>query len=228
MISERDATGEIKSMGLFNRVEDAIKAFSERRFCILFSESEQEADLCIPADGITAAAILTMARVASGLICLALPKEKLRKLQIDKLPSKYAVQDTPFYESVDSCDVRSGISPKDRAATIRKVIDPNARPEDLSRPGHLMLLGACDSILERDGHTEGVVELCRLAGLYPGGLLCELVSDSGDMMNAQELKALAKKSRIPIISIGMLTQFIRSFLPKKDLTREIKQHTINL
>jgi len=199
---------------MLSRVEDAIKAFSERRFCILFSESEQEADLCIPADGITAAAILTMARVASGLICLALPKEKLRKLQIDKLPSKYAVQDTPFYESVDSCDVRSGISPKDRAATIRKVIDPNARPEDLSRPGHLMLLGACDSILERDGHTEGVVELARLAGLYPGGILCEIIGSDGDMATAQELKAIAKKLRAPIITVGALAKFARSFLPK--------------
>ena len=201
-------------MGLFDRIEDAIKAFEARRFCIIFSEKEKEADLACPADGITAAAILTMARVASGLICLALPKKRLEELQIDKLPSKYAVQDTPFYESVDSRDVRSGISPKDRAATIRKVIDPNTQPEDLARPGHLQLLGACDSIIERDGHTEGVIELTRLAGLYPAGVLCELISDSGDMMNAKELRSLAKKLRVPIISVGMLTEFLRSLLKK--------------
>jgi len=202
-------------MGVFNRVEDAIKAFSARKFVILFSESEQEADLCIPADGITAASILTMARVASGLICLALPKKRLEELEIDKLPSKYAVQDTPFYESVDSRDVRSGISPKDRAATTRKVIDPDTRPEDLSKPGHLMLLGACDSILERDGHTEGVVELARLAGLYPGGILCEIIGSDGDMATAQELKRLARRLRIPIISVGALAEFMRSLLPKR-------------
>ena len=202
-------------MGLFNRVEDAIKAFQERKFCILFSETENEADLCIPADGITAASILTMARMASGLICLALPKKRLEELEIDKLPSKYAVQDTPFYESVDSRDVRSGVSPKDRAATIRKVIDPNAKPEDLARPGHLQLLGACDSILERDGHTEGVVELTKLAGLYPGGVLCEIIGSDGDMATAKELKALAERFNMPIITVGALAKFARSLLPQK-------------
>lgn len=199
---------------MFSRISKAIKAFQERRFVIIFSEDENEADLCIPADGITAAGILTMARVASGLICLALPKKRLEELEIDKLPSKYAVQDTPFYESVDSLDVRSGISPKDRVTTIRKVIDPNAKPEDLARPGHLPLLGACDSIIERDGHTEGVIELTRLAGLYPGAVLCELVSDSGEMMNAKELKVLAKKFNIPLITVGMLAEFARSLLQK--------------
>jgi 3,4-dihydroxy 2-butanone 4-phosphate synthase/GTP cyclohydrolase II len=199
---------------MFSRVEAAIKAFRERKFCIIFSEEENEADLCIPAAGVTAEAILTMARVASGLLCLALPKKRLEELQIDKLPSRYRVQDTPFYESVDAVGVGSGISPKDRATTIRRVIDPSTRPEDLSRPGHLQLLGACDSIMERDGHTEAVVELCQLAGLYPGGILCELVSDSGEMMNARELKALAKRFKIPIITVGALAKFLRSSLPQ--------------
>jgi len=199
---------------MFDRIEDAIKAFESRRFCIIFSEEEKEADLACPADGITAAAILTMSRLASGLLCLALPKKRLEQLQIDKLPSKYAVQDTPFYESVDAIGVGSGVSPKDRCHTVRKLIDPEAKPKDFSRPGHLQLLGACDSILERDGHTEGVVELARLAGLYPGGVLCELVSDTGDMMNAKELKTLARKLRIPLISIGALAKFTRSLLKK--------------
>ena len=201
-------------MGLFDRIEDAIKAFEARRFCIIFSEKEGEADLACPADGITAAAILTMARVASGLICLALPKKRLEELQIDKLPSKYAVQDTPFYESVDSRDVRSGISPKDRAATVRKIIDPSTKPSDLARPGHLQLLGACDSILERDGHTEGVVGLAKLAGLYPGGILCEIIGSDGDMATAQELKRLARRLRIPLISINALAEFLRSLLKR--------------
>jgi len=96
------------------------------------------------------------------------------------------------------------------------VIDPNTRPEDLARPGHVMLLGAHpDGVIGRDGHTEAVVTLCQLAGLYPGGVLCELVSDDGDMMNARDLKYLAKKFKIPIITIGSLTQFARSILAKK-------------
>lgn len=200
---------------MFDKIEAAVKAFSERRFCILYSETEKEGDLCLPAQAVTAASILFMARVASGLICLALPKKRLDELKIDALPSRYRVQDTPFFETVDALGVKSGVSPRERCQTIRKIIDPNTKPEDIARPGHLQLLGACDSILQRDGHTEGVIELSRLAGLYPGGVLCELVSDDGDMMNAKELKALAAKLNIPIITVGALAKFARSVLTRK-------------
>ncbi|GAJ15872.1 unnamed protein product, partial [marine sediment metagenome] len=175
---------------MFSRVKKAIKAFRERRFVIIFSENEGEADLAIPAQEIVAESIIFAARVASGLLCLALPRARLQELEIDSLPSKYRVTDTPFYGPVDAKEVeRSGISPRDRAFTIRKIIDPNTKPSDLARPGHVMLLGAHpDGLIGRNGHTEAVVELCQLAGLYPGGVLCELVSDSGEMMNAKELK----------------------------------------
>jgi len=201
---------------MFPRVRQAIKAFQERRFVIIFSEDEGEADLAIPAQEIVAESILFAARVASGLLCLALPKKRLDELQIDKLPSRYRAQDTPFYESVDAVGVGSGVSAKDRAFTIKRVIDPNTRPEDLARPGHLPLLGAePDGLLKRDGHTEAVIELCKLAGLYPGGVLCELVSESGEMMHAKELKALARRFNIPIITVGALAECVRSFLKKK-------------
>ena len=201
---------------MFSRVLKAVKAFRERRFVIIFSEDEGEADLAIPAQEIVAESILFAARIASGLLCLALPKERLKELDIDSLPSRYRATDTPFYSPVDAKEVEnSGISPKDRAATIRKVIDPNTRPEDLARPGHVMLLGAhSDGLIGRDGHTEAVVELSKLAGLYPGGVLCELVSDTGDMMTAKELKALAKRFQIPIITVGAITKFARSLLSK--------------
>jgi 3,4-dihydroxy 2-butanone 4-phosphate synthase/GTP cyclohydrolase II len=199
---------------MFTRVTKAIKAFQERRFVIIFSENEGEADLAIPAQEIVAESILFAARVASGLLCLALPKSRLQELNIDSLPSKYRATDTPFYTPVDAVEVEhSGISPKDRAFTIRKVIDPNTQPSDLARPGHLMLLGAhIDGLIGRNGHTEAVVELCRLAGLYPGGILCELVSDSGEMMNAKELKALARRFKIPVITVGAIAEFARSLL----------------
>jgi len=200
---------------MLKRVRKAVKAFQNRRFVIILSENEGEADLALPAAEVGAAAILFMARVASGLICLALPQERLRELEIERLPSKYAVQDTPFFEPVDSVKVSSGISPKDRAFTIRKIIDPDTKPSDLARPGHVALLGShADGLLGRDGHTEAVVELCKLAGLYPGGVLCELVSDSGDMMTARELKALARRFKIPIITVGALAKFARSLLIK--------------
>jgi len=202
---------------MLSRVKAAIKAFKERRFVIIFSEGENEADLAIPAQEIVAESIIFAARVASGLLCLALPKARLQELEIDTLPSKYRVTDTPFYSPVDAKEVeRSGISPKDRALTIRKIIDPNTKPSDLARPGHVMLLGAHpDGLIGRNGHTEAVVELCQLAGLYPGGVLCELVSDSGEMMNAKELKTLAKRFNIPLISVGGLAEFARSLLPKR-------------
>ena len=202
---------------MFSRVCKAIKAFQERRFVIIFSENEGEADLAIPAQDITAESILFAARVASGLLCLALPKQRLEELEIDSLPSKYRATDTPFYSSVDAATgIGSGISPKDRSSTIRKVIDPSTKPSDLSRPGHVPLLGAhVDGLIGRNGHTEAVVELSRLAGLYPGGVLCEVISDDGDMMTAQELKALARRFRIPIITVGALTEFARSLLSKK-------------
>ena len=199
---------------MFSRIVKAIKAFQERRFVIIFSENEGEADLAIPAQEITAEAILFAARVASGLLCLALPKKRLKELDIDSLPSRYRASDTPFYSPVDAKEVdHSGISPKDRAFTIKKIIDPTTRPSDLSRPGHVPLLGAhADGLIGRNGHTEAVIELSKLAGLYPGGILCELVSDSGEMMNAKELKALARRFNIPIITVGALAKFARSFL----------------
>jgi len=215
---------------MFHRIKQALKAFSERRFVMILSEDEGEADLAVPAQEITAAAILFMARVASGLLCLALPRKRLEELEIDALPSRYRATDTPFYSPVDAKEVEhSGVSAKDRAFTIRKVIDPSTKPEDLARPGHLHLLGAHpNGLIGRNGHTEAVVELCRLAGLYPGGVLCELVSDSGEMMNAKELKALAKRFSIPIITVGTLAEFIRSFLkkPARDLTTTEKEGNV--
>jgi 3,4-dihydroxy 2-butanone 4-phosphate synthase/GTP cyclohydrolase II len=205
---------------MFSRIRQAIKAFNERRFVIIFSENENEADLAIPAQEITASSILFMARVASGLLCLALPKDRLKELEIEALPSRYRVTDTPFYSPVDAKEVEhSGVSPKDRAFTIKKVIDPNTRPQDLARPGHVNLLGAHpDGLIGRNGHTEAVVELCKLAGLYPGGVLCELVNDNGEMMTAQELKALARQFNIPIVTVGMLAKFVRSVLKLKAKT----------
>ncbi|GAI60201.1 unnamed protein product [marine sediment metagenome] len=202
---------------MFSRIGKAIKAFRERRFVIIFSKNEKEADLAIPAQEIVAESILFAARVASGLLCLALPKKRLEELEIDTLPSRYRASDTPFYSPVDAKEVeQSGISAKDRAFTIRKIIDPSTKPSDLARPGHMQLLGAhADGLIGRNGHTEAVVELCRLVKLYPGGVLCELVSDSGEMMTAKELKAVARRFNIPIITVGMLAKFARSLLQKR-------------
>ncbi|GAJ00215.1 unnamed protein product [marine sediment metagenome] len=119
---------------MFSRISRAIKAFRARQFVIILSENEGEADLAIPAQEILAESILFAARVASGLLCLALPKSRLQELEIDSLPSKYRAYDTPFYTPVDAKEVEaSGISPKDRAYTIRKIIDPDTRAGNLTQ-----------------------------------------------------------------------------------------------
>ncbi len=201
---------------MFSRVSKAIEQFRKRKFIIVFSEKEGEGDLCLPAEAATAATLIFMARVASGILCLALPRSRLDALEIEPLSSRYSRQDTPFFMPVDSTTVKTGSTAADRAVTVRRIIDPSTKPSDLARPGHLPLLGAEPlGLLRRDGHTEAAIELSQLAGLYPGALLCELVSDRGDAMTAQELKALAKRLKIPIITVGALAKFVRSFLPQK-------------
>lgn len=200
---------------MFDRIGKAIEQFRKRKFIIVFSEREGEGDLCLPAEAATAATLIFMARVASGILCLALPRSRLEKLEIEPLSSRYQHQDTPFYMPVDSAEVNTGSTAADRATTVRKIIDPNTKPSDLSRPGHLPLLGAEPlGLLKRNGHTEAAIELTKLAGLYPGAILCELISDRGDAMNAKELKTLAKRLKIPIITVGALAKFTRSLLKK--------------
>ncbi|MBA7608166.1 3,4-dihydroxy-2-butanone 4-phosphate synthase [subsurface metagenome] len=202
-------------MQLFDRIEKAVEQFQKRKFIIVFSEKEGEGDLCLPAEAATAATLIFMARVASGILALALPRKRLEELEIEPLSSRYRHQDTPFFMPVDSLAVKTGSTAADRAMTVRKIIDPHTKPSDLARPGHLPLLGAEPlGLLKRDGHTEAATEICQLAGLYPGALLCELISDRGDAMNVKELRALAKKLRVPLITVGALTKFARTLLKK--------------
>lgn len=201
---------------MFDRIEKAVEQFRKRKFIIVFSEKEGEGDLCLPAEAATAATVIFMAKLAAGILALALPRKRLEELEIEPLSSRYRRQDTPFFMPVDSLTVKTGSTAADRAITVRRVIDPSTKPSDLARPGHLPLLGAEPlGLLKRDGHTEAAIEICQLAGLYPGALLCELVSDRGDAMNVKELRTLARRLRIPLISINTLAKFARSLLPKK-------------
>jgi len=188
-------------------VGEAIEAFRAGRFVIIFDEErEKEGDLALAAEKVTPEAIAFMSKCASGLVCLALPKSRLRELEIEPLPSRYRSSDTPFYVPVDAREVEaSGISGRDRAFTVRKLLDPATRPVDLARPGHLILLGAHEGGLKgRRGHTEAVVELARMAGLYPAGLLCEMVSTDGEMKRGEELEAFALMFGIHIVTMGDL------------------------
>ncbi len=192
-----------------NTIDEGIEAFRAGKFVIIIDDPgrENEGDLALAAEKVTPEAVAFMAKCASGLVCLALPKSRLMDLDIDPLPSRYRSSDTPFYVPVDAKEVeQSGISAGDRAFTMRKMIDPQTRPEDLARPGHLILLGAHEGGLRmRRGHTEAVVELARLAGLYPAGLLCEMVQVDGEMKRGEELEAFGQMLGIPVVTIADLT-----------------------
>jgi len=191
-------------------VQDAIAAFRAGKFVIIVDDPdrEDEGDLAMAAEKVTPEAIAFAAKCASGLVCLGLPRSRLRELEIEPIPSRYRSSDTPFYMPVDAREVeRSGISARDRALTIKKLLDPETRPEDLARPGHLILLGAEEQGLKaRRGHTEAVVELARLAGLYPAGILCELVSTDGEMKRGEDLEDFARMLGIPIVAIADLAR----------------------
>ncbi len=173
---------------------------------------ENEGDLVVAAEFATPDAIAFFLNHTSGVICMPMIGERLDQLQ---LPPMVAVNTesnrTAFTVSVDGRNTTTGISAADRAATIAALIDPDTRPNDLARPGHVFPLRAREGgVLNRAGHTEATVDLCRLAGLVPAGVLCEVVSeDKQSMARLPELERLAAKHSMPLISIADLIRFRR-------------------
>ncbi len=173
---------------------------------------ENEGDLIAAAELITPESITFMARQGCGLICLALSAEQVDHL---KLPLMVAAdqnseqQRTAFTLSIDAAKgITTGISASDRAKTILLASDPNTRAEDLSRPGHIFPLRAENNgVLDRAGHTEAAVDLARLAGLKPAGVICEIMAEDGNMMRGPELMAWAQHWQLPFISIAELMSY---------------------
>jgi 3,4-dihydroxy 2-butanone 4-phosphate synthase/GTP cyclohydrolase II len=196
----------MKAKHSFNTIEDAIKDIEEGKMVILIDDEdrENEGDLCIAAEKITADVINFMARFGRGLICLSLTPEKVEQLNLPMMTSNNTSSfGTAFTVSIEARKgVTTGISAHDRAHTILTAIDPKCRPEDLARPGHIFPLRAKPGgVLQRAGQTEGSVDLAKLAGLIPAGVICEILNDDGTMARVPELMEFAAKHQLKIVTI---------------------------
>ncbi|HET6675032.1 MAG TPA: bifunctional 3,4-dihydroxy-2-butanone-4-phosphate synthase/GTP cyclohydrolase II [Nitrospiraceae bacterium] len=195
----------------FNSIEDAIKDIRRGKFIILVDDEdrENEGDLVLAAEKITPAAVNFMATHARGLICLALTPERVEQLQLPpQAAENTATFGTAFTVSIDARKgITTGISAADRATTIHVAIDPKSTPADLARPGHIFPLKAQKGgVLRRAGQTEGSVDLARLAGLYPAGVICEIMNEDGTMARVPELAKFAKAHKLKMITIKALIE----------------------
>jgi 3,4-dihydroxy 2-butanone 4-phosphate synthase/GTP cyclohydrolase II len=186
-------------------------------------DRENEGDLTVAAERITADQINFMARYGRGLICLPMTEERLGELEIPLMVEKNTTPyGTAFCVSIDAkAGITTGISAADRARTIQICMDPKARPSDLARPGHIFpLMAARGGVLKRAGQTEAAVDLCRLAGLKPAGVICEIMREDGTMARVPELVEFARRHQIKVITIASLIQYR---LQKERLVRRIAQ-----
>jgi 3,4-dihydroxy 2-butanone 4-phosphate synthase / GTP cyclohydrolase II len=197
---------------VFASIESAIDAFRRGEMIIVVDDEdrENEGDLTIAGEKTTAAAVNFMAIHGRGLICLAMTEERLSELELPQMVTKNTAQfDTAFAVSIDAKGVTStGISAADRAATILAAIDPRTRPSDLARPGHVLPLKARNGgVLVRAGQTEAAVDLARIAGLHPSGVICEIMNDDGSMARVPELTRFAKRHKLLMITIADLIRY---------------------
>jgi 3,4-dihydroxy 2-butanone 4-phosphate synthase/GTP cyclohydrolase II len=196
------------------RVEAAIADVGAGRMVIVVDDQdrENEGDIILAADKVTPEHIGFMVRYCSGIICVPMEGQRLEELHLPLMISQNEESmRTAFTISVDArAGTTTGISASDRAHTIRALIDPRSRPDDLSRPGHIFPLRYTPGgVLRRAGHTEAAVDLARLAGLYPAGVLCEVVNEDGTMARLDDLELFAKEHDLSIISIADLIAYRR-------------------
>lgn len=196
----------------FASIEEIIKDFREGKFVIVVDDEkrENEGDLVIAAEKVTPEAINFMAKHGRGLICLAIVAERLDELGIEPMvPESGDRFKSAFAVSVDAREgVTTGISAYDRAHTIKTIIDPRTKPEDLVKPGHIFPLRARKGgVLRRAGHTEAAVDLARLAGLYPAGVICEIMNEDGTMARLPQLLEFSEKFGIKICTIKDLIAY---------------------
>lgn len=196
----------------FNTIEEAIEDIRQGKMIILVDDEdrENEGDLTIAAEKVTPEAINFMAKYGRGLICLSLTPERVDELQLPLMVSdNTAPLGTAFTVSIEAKrGVSTGISAADRATTILTAIDPKTKPSDLIRPGHVFPLRARKGgVLVRSGQTEGSVDLARLAGLYPAGVICEIMNDDGTMARTPQLWEFAQKFQLKIVTIKDLIEY---------------------
>jgi 3,4-dihydroxy 2-butanone 4-phosphate synthase/GTP cyclohydrolase II len=201
-------------VSVFSPIEGALDEIRRGRMLIVVDDEdrENEGDIVMGAEFATAESVNFIAKHARGLICVALEAERLDELRLGLMVQEStAKMGTPFTVSVDAVQgTTTGISAYDRAVTIRALIDPATRPHDLARPGHIFPLRAArGGVLRRAGHTEAAVDLMRLAGLQPAGVLCEIMAEDGTMARVSDLVEFAKRHGLAIITICDLIEYRR-------------------
>ena len=197
----------------FNTIPEAVEAVRDGQLVVVVDDPgrEDEGDLIMAAEKVTPEAINFMARYGRGLICLPACSTRLSELHLDPMvPDNTEHMRTAFTVSIDAKEVTTGISAYERACTIRKFVDPNSVSDDFSRPGHIFPLQAMEGgVLRRAGHTEAAVDLARLAGLAPAGVLCEVLNEDGTMARVPELLKFAEKHNLKIVTIADLIAYRR-------------------
>lgn len=195
----------------FNTIEEAIEDIRQGKMIVVVDDEdrENEGDLLMAADAVTPEAINFMATYGRGLICVPMLKERLNQLNIDVMVAHSTdPKETAFTVSVDSKETHTGISAHERALTVQRLMDPTVIGDDFTRPGHIFPLIAKEGgVLERTGHTEAAIDLPKLAGRYPAGVICEIMNDDGTMARVTELKKFVKTHDLKLITIADLIRY---------------------
>ncbi|WMJ79927.1 bifunctional 3,4-dihydroxy-2-butanone-4-phosphate synthase/GTP cyclohydrolase II [Clostridium sp. MB40-C1] len=197
----------------FNTIEEAMQDIKDGKMIIVVDDEdrENEGDLLMAAEKVTPEAINFMAKYGRGLICMPMTGKKLDKLNLNQMVSKNTdSKGTAFTVSIDWVGTTTGISAYERADTIRKAVEDGAKPEDFQRPGHIFPLQAREGgVLKRAGHTEASVDIARLSGFKPAGVICEIMSEDGTMARVPELMKFVKEHGLKIITIADLIEYRR-------------------
>lgn len=197
----------------FHEVAEAVEEMRSGRMIVVVDDEdrENEGDLTMAAEKISPEAINFMARYGRGLICLAMTPERIDELGLQAMTSHNTARySTAFTESIDALGrgVTTGVSAYDRSETIRCAIDPTTHPSELARPGHVFPLRArSGGVLVRPGQTEASVDLARLAGLTPAGVICEIMNDDGTMARVPDLVQFCRRHHMKMITVAALIQY---------------------
>lgn len=199
---------------VFARIEDAVAAIAAGKMVIVVDDEgrENEGDFVVAAEKVTPETINFMTRYGRGLVCLPMTGERLAELHIPPMVEhNTSTEKTAFHVSIGAKGkITTGISAADRAATALAVVDPATRPEDISMPGHIFPLKAREGgVLERSGHTETAVDLARMAGLYPAGVICEIMNADGTMARRPQLERVAAEHGLLMITVADLIRYRR-------------------
>ncbi|MBV6646708.1 MAG: bifunctional 3,4-dihydroxy-2-butanone-4-phosphate synthase/GTP cyclohydrolase II [Cyclobacteriaceae bacterium] len=198
---------------MLDTIEEAIEAIKKGEIIIVVDDEdrENEGDFICAAEKVTSEVINFMSKEGRGLICASLIEDRCEELGLELMVGKNtAVHETPFTVSVDliANDTTTGISASDRARTVQALVDPKTKPEELGRPGHIFPLKAKKGgVLRRAGHTEATIDFARLAGLQPAGVLVEILKDDGTMARLPDLRQIADKFDLKLVSIKDLIEY---------------------